>query len=141
MYTDTILTFHMWSQIEPIMAIVCACITTFRPLFAGIDLKLMTYLNWNGRRTASSSLAKTKGRWPDRRNDPESDLKKAKRMRSLSGCREGDLEMLNLDQVVHTQTLGNIRFIKSAESLKRADSWQGEGQSTTARVKTEESFV
>ncbi|KAL9134101.1 MAG: hypothetical protein Q9175_004718 [Cornicularia normoerica] len=33
---------YMWSQLEPTMAVVCACLTTYRPLFAGLHLKFLS---------------------------------------------------------------------------------------------------
>ena len=38
---DSLTTPYMWSQLEPTMAVVCACLTTYRPLFAGLHLKFL----------------------------------------------------------------------------------------------------
>lgn len=37
---DTFLNTYLWSHIEPATAIWCACLMTYRPLFADIGLKL-----------------------------------------------------------------------------------------------------
>ena len=124
------------------MAIVCACLTTLRPLFNGIDLGFLSSLRWTSRRTASASSANSKGRWSDPTIDPESDRKKEEeRMRSLPGRRKSDTELLGFKQVVNTGTRGGTAFMERAESSKRGNPWQEDGMSTSARAKSEESFV
>ena len=39
---DTILNTYLWSHIEPATAILCACLMTYRPLFADMGLKLQS---------------------------------------------------------------------------------------------------
>ena len=36
---------YIWSQIEPSTAILCACITTYRPLFENLNLKSLLLLS------------------------------------------------------------------------------------------------
>lgn len=51
---DSIITCYIWSQIEPTTAIVCACLTTYGPLFAGPNLDfLVTLGSWANRRSGS----------------------------------------------------------------------------------------
>lgn len=43
---DTVVTPYIWSQIEPTTAIICACLTTYRPLFKGLNLRSLSQLTW-----------------------------------------------------------------------------------------------
>ncbi|KAL9064748.1 MAG: hypothetical protein Q9161_008677 [Pseudevernia consocians] len=43
---------YMWSQLEATMAVVCACLTTYRPLFAGLHLKFLSTFS-RGKRYSS----------------------------------------------------------------------------------------
>lgn len=65
------------------MAIVCACLTTMRPLFAGINLSLLSSISWTGRTTASSSSTKSKGRCSDLIDDQGNRQEKEKRRTRL----------------------------------------------------------
>ncbi len=140
--TDTIITCYMWSQVEPTMAIVCACLTTLRPLFTGIDLTFLSSLSWTTRRTASTSFAKSKRRWLDPKDDPRSKRREEeKRIRSLSEPRDDDIELLGFEQAVNAGTQGGITFMEKATSLKNEDSWLDDSISTTIRVRSEDAFV
>lgn len=132
----------MWSQVEPTMAIVCACLTTLRPLFTGIDLTFLSSLSWTTRRTASTSFAKSKRRWLDPKDDPRSKRREEeKRIRSLSEPRDDDIELLGFEQAVNAGTQGGITFMEKATSLKNEDSWLDDSISTTIRVRSEDAFV
>lgn len=69
MTIDTIITPYIWSQIEPTMAIICACLITYRPLFSDLDLDLNLFLSsrlgWTRRSSSSSSSSsrEKKGVW------------------------------------------------------------------------------
>ncbi|CAF9926230.1 MAG: hypothetical protein ALECFALPRED_003396 [Alectoria fallacina] len=137
--TYTIVTCYMWSQVEPTMAIVCACFTTLRPLFAGVDFNFLSALRWTSRRTASSSSAKSKGRRTDRREGLESDQK---RQENRSPERhKSDIELVQFEQVLDVGTQEAIRYAERAESSRRWNNWQEDGASTTVRARIEESFV
>ena len=51
------------------MAIVCACLTTMRPLFTGLDLSFLSSISWTGRANASSSSTKSKERCSHSKDD------------------------------------------------------------------------
>lgn len=62
---------YIWSQVEPTTAIICACITTYRPLFRGLSLRPISNLSWfSAYRTRSSSnvitheTGSTEPAWP-----------------------------------------------------------------------------
>ena len=77
------------------MAIVCACLTTMRPLFAGINLSFLSSISWTGRTTASSSSTKSKGRCSDLKGDPGNHQEKEKRRtRLLFEHGESDIQFL-----------------------------------------------
>ncbi|KAL2041866.1 hypothetical protein N7G274_005651 [Stereocaulon virgatum] len=40
--TYSIITPYLWSQLEPTMAVICACLITYRPLIAGLDFKFLS---------------------------------------------------------------------------------------------------
>ena len=124
------------------MAIVCACLTTLRPLFTGISLDFFSSLRWTSRRAASSSSANRKGRWSEPNIELESDQRKEEeRMGSLPERRKSGTGLLGFEQVVNAGTQGDIAFMETAESSKRGSSWLEDGTSITTRAKSEESFV
>lgn len=124
------------------MAIVCACLTTLRPLFTGISLEFLSSLRWTSRRTASSSSANRKERWSGPSLELESDPKKEEeRMGSLPERRKRGTGLLEFQQVVNAGTQGAIAFTERAESSKRGSSWLEDGTSISAKAKSEESFV
>lgn len=139
---DTIITCYMWSQIEPTMAIVCACLTTLRPLLTGISFDFLSSLRWSSKRTASSSTANGKGRWSDPSLEPESDQgKKEARTGALAEHHRRDIELLGFEQVVNAGAQGDITIVESTESSRRGSSWLEDGTTVPSRAKSEESFV
>ena len=122
------------------MAVVCACLTTLRPLFVGLDLKILSSFRWTSRRGASFSLAKSKGPWSDGRDGSDSDPIKG-RITPQWERREDDTELVKLEQGFNAETQRTTESMNSAESSNRGHSWLGEGKSTTARVRVEECFV
>ncbi|KAL2050288.1 hypothetical protein ABVK25_009396 [Lepraria finkii] len=40
--TYSIITPYLWSQLEPTMAVICACLITYRPLIAALDLRFLS---------------------------------------------------------------------------------------------------
>ena len=132
----------MWSQVEPTMAIVCACLTTLRPLFAGVDLNFLSSLNWTSRPTPSSSSAKSNRRRSDLKDDPGSHQgKEKKRIRWPSERLKSDMELAGFEQLVNVGVQGGISVTATIESSRTKYSWQEDGAPTAARVKSEESFV
>lgn len=124
------------------MAIVCACLTTLRPIFTGISLDFLSSLRWTSRRTASSSSANRKGRWSEPNFELESDQKKEEeRIRSLPERRKSGTALSGFEQVINAGTQEGIAFMERAESSKRGGSWLEDGSSISARAKSEESFV
>ena len=84
------------------MAIVCACLTTLRPLFVGVNLSFLHSISWKGSHSASSSSSavKSKRRWSNLRSDGESDQKKEEQlMSSLYERHKNDMEMLGFERV------------------------------------------
>lgn len=53
---DSMPTSYCWSQIEPSTAFICACITTYRPLFKDLTLPSFRYLTLRSRSSCSDSL-------------------------------------------------------------------------------------
>ena len=51
----TAITPYMWSQIEPSAGIICACLTTYRPLFKGLSLRSITSFTWLSSRSRASA--------------------------------------------------------------------------------------
>lgn len=50
---------YIWSQIETALAILCACLMTFRPLFVNLNLKISQHLS---RFSRSKSLASSEAK-------------------------------------------------------------------------------
>lgn len=140
---DTIIKSYMWSQIEPTLAIVCACLTTLRPLFAGVDLDFRSSLTRFSRYTASSSSTKSREQWSDLNVDPESDWEKEeRRLRRLSERLKNGKEVTGFDEVLHARTLEGIGLAEMrAEGSRRWNSWHDDDISTTVRAEGEGSFV
>ena len=140
---DTAITCYMWSQIEPTMATVCACLTTLRPLFVGFNISFLSSLTWSGRPSPYSSSAKNKERRrSDLKYDGESDnIKKEKQMQWPSARRESEVELYNFDQMLKGEMGGAMTVTERAESSNTKSSWQDEGGCATTRANMEEYFV
>ena len=125
------------------MAIVCACLTTLRPLFAGIGPNFHFSLPWTSRSTASSSSTKSRGRRSDPSGDPESDQEREeKRIRSLSERLKRETEVMGFDEVLYARAQEGIELKEMrAEGSRRWNSWHDDGTPTTGGVEGEESFV
>lgn len=134
--TDTIVTCYMWSQIEPTMAIVCACLTTVRPLFAGLDLSFLSSINWTRRTTTSSSSANSKGR----RSDLSGSLqgKEKKFMRLHFKYRSSDMQLLDIEQTGSPGVKVDTAFVDRAE---RQNESLEDGTFGTLSVKSAVSMV
>ena len=140
---DTAITCYMWSQIEPTMATVCACLTTLRPLFVGFNISFVSSFTWSGRPSPYSSSAKNKERRrSDLKYEGENDtIKKEEDVQWPSARRESDVELCNFDQMLKGEMGGAMSVTEKAESSKTKSSWQDEGGCATARANMEEYFV
>ena len=97
---DTVITCYMWSQIEPTMAIVCACLTTMRPLFTGFDLSCLSSFTWRAKSTFSSFTANSKGRRSDFTDDQRKILtKEEERTGRQHKNHRSDCQLLGLEQL------------------------------------------
>ncbi|KAM0794903.1 hypothetical protein BDR22DRAFT_939785 [Usnea florida] len=141
--TYTAITCYMWSQVEPTMATVCACLTTLRPLFVGFNISFLSSFTWSGRPSPYSSSAKNKERrQSDLRYHGESDkIKDEKQMQWPSARGESDVELYDFDQMLRGEMGGAMSVAEKAESSKTKSSWQDEGGCATARANMEEYFV
>ena len=59
---------YLWSQVEPATAILCACITTYRPLFRNVSLNLSNVTGLFSKGTVESNDSRQDG-WIDLEND------------------------------------------------------------------------
>ena len=114
--TDTITTCYMWSQIEPTMAIVGACLTTMRPLVAGVDLSFFSPINWTSRITASCSSAKSGGRCSHGSDGSKRTQETpGKSMRWVFEDRKSDIKLLGFEHLEGAGTQETIVFVERAE--------------------------
>ena len=136
---DTTITCYMWSQIEPTMATVCACLTTLRPLFVGLNISFLSSFTWSGRPSPYSS--KKERRRSDMKYDGECDKTKDEQQMQWPARRESDVELYNFDQMLKGEMGGAVSVTERPESSKTKSSWQDEGGCATARADIEEYFV
>lgn len=110
----------MWSQIEPTMAIVCACLTTMRPLFAGLDLSFLSSINWTRRSSTSPSSANSKGQRSTLSGSVQ--WKENKWIRLPFKHRTSDMQLLDVEQAaspgVQADTMYMERVKMHNESLE-----------------------
>ena len=131
-FTDTSITPYLWSQVEASMAIICACLTTYRPLLMVLDFKLLSNRGWS-RKSFSKLQGQSEGtttgseapiQWP-RRACSTSD-KQLLQHREINGnVGNGDPHILELGVVSPALTppnTANSDNILSA-SIMKADSW------------------
>ena len=117
------------------MAIVCACLTTMRPLFTGFDLSFLS-LTWKGRSTFSSSTANSKGRRSDFMDAQRKDSKKEeKRTRPPYESHGSDSQLLGLEQLASPETQDSIVSVESQTMSLEDDT------STSLRVERGTSMV
>ena len=100
---DSLTTPYIWSQLEPTMAVVCACLTTYRPLFAGIHLNFLSTFSRNKR-------------YAERVNDNETfiDLTPSSRRSSRwsKGRRTSDnRELLRFERMNNQATKGGLHVV------------------------------
>ena len=96
------------------MAIVCACLTTMRPLFTNFDLSFLSSLTRRGRSTFSSFTANSKGprsdlmddRWKESRKEEEHTRPPCESHRSES-------QLLGLEQLASPGTQRSTVSVKS----------------------------
>lgn len=58
---DTGVEGYIWSQIEPSVAILCACLATYRPLFRDMRIRLPNIINKRASVTEPNDVSR---RWP-----------------------------------------------------------------------------
>ena len=103
------------------MAIVCACLTTLRPLFAGLDRSLLSSINWTRRSTASSSSARSKEQRSDLRDEiGRLQGKEKKFMRLPFKHRNSDRQLLAFEQIVSPGIQGDTVSVERAERQNKS---------------------
>ena len=121
------------------MAIVCACLTTLRPLFVGVNLSFLSSLSWKRSNSTSSSSAKSKRPWSSLKNDGESDQKKEdKLMSSLYERHKSDMEILGFEMENKT---GKQESKVVAESVEGEEEIREVGSFVPMRAKSGDSMV
>lgn len=104
--TYSLTTPYMWSQLEPTMAVVCACLTTYRPLFAGLHLKFLSTFSRNKR-------------YSSRVNDNEtfidftSNSRRSSRW-SKGGKQSSNHELLRFERMNNQGTKGGLHIVNLA---------------------------
>ena len=140
--TDSLTTPYMWSQLEPTMAVVCACLTTYRPLFAGLHLKFLSTFSRNKR-------------YPSRMNENDTfiDLTPSSRRSSRwskGGRRPSDnRELLRFERMNNQATKGGLHVVNLTGVTSYTPSATGTMSPTredygfprSSQVKREDSFV
>lgn len=86
---DTFLNAYLWSHVEPATAILCACLMTYRPLFADISLKLQSVLGAS-KQVISGKKGLLNSKSPNSGTGPDSDASPSLR-RGQESARYGDL--------------------------------------------------
>ena len=131
---DSVITPYLWSQIEASMAIICACLTTYRPLLMVLDFKLLSNRSWSRR---SRSFPRMRGQSEDATTDSEGPMKWPRLTNSAS-----DKHLLRYEEVSGIATHGDIHIVElgavppssnqsttavndhvAVGTLKREDSW------------------
>lgn len=98
---DNITKPYVWSQIEPTMAVVCACIITYRPLFMHLDWTLLSFPNWTKR---PSYISRRKEQWTGTGIDNTDDSYGPMRM-------SGDKQFHRLKEPNSKATRGNPHMV------------------------------
>ena len=118
------------------MAIVCACLTTMRPLFTGFDLSFLSSLTWRGGSTFSSFTANSKGRRSDLTGDRKEDPRKEEeRTRPPYESHRSDSQLLGLEQLAGPVTQESMVSVESQNMSLEDDT------STSLRVERGISMV
>lgn len=96
------------------MAIVCACLTTMRPLFTGLNLSFLSLPTWKGRSTFSSFTVSGKGRRSDLINDRKQDsIKEEERTTPPYESHRSDSQLLRLEQLASPATQESMVSVES----------------------------
>lgn len=117
---------YAWSQTEPALAILCACLTTYRPLLHTIRLgtpKLL-FTRRSHHRTERNSHRNTEGDWTDMENFPTSRIRvpvarEFEGQRGGNNQRSGNFHEIPLDPLnggLHILDLGNVRYFPCCEN-------------------------
>ena len=114
------------------MAIICACLTTYRPLLMVLDFKLLSNRSWSRK-----SLSRVRGQSENATSDSEGPMKWPKRAYSAS-----DKQLLPYEEVSGTTAHGDLHIVElgavppsltppttadndriAVGTLKKEDSW------------------
>ena len=96
------------------MAIVCACLTTMRPLFTDFTLSFRSSLTWKGRSTFSSFTANSKGRRTDLTDDRrQNTIKEEERTTPPYETYRSGSQLLRLEQLASPGTQESIVSVES----------------------------
>ena len=118
------------------MAIVCACLTTMRPLFTGFDLSFLSSLTWKGRNTFSSFTANSKGRRWDLVDDRGKNTRnEEERTRPPYESHRSDSQLMGLEQLATSGIKESMLSVESQNILLEHD------PSTSLRVERGISMV
>ena len=97
---DSVITPYLWSQIEASMAIICACLTTYRPLLMVLDFNFLSNRSWK-------SFSGTRGQSENATTDSEGPMKWPRRAYSAS-----DKELLRYEEVNGPAARGSLHIVE-----------------------------
>lgn len=116
------------------MAVVCACLITYRPLFTDLDLTFLSSLHWNKR---SSSTWKRKEQWTGTGNTNDS---YDPMQRSHTGNVNGETDVYRLAEP-KSEANGHLDLVNIVGPPVRGSSYSNGRPSLTRSVETETSHV
>ena len=127
---DTLAREYTWSQIEPALAILCACLATLRPLFTNFNLNLSKYSSRFSRSKslsssgASNSLDMNKERtshlqWPSIRGSHPKDILRPnnKRISTKGGLHHVSIDLGTIDSNAPYEQMSNSGTGDSGNAL------------------------
>lgn len=110
LFPVTFASAYMWSQIEPAVAILCACLVTYRPLFVNINLNFMKLTSVftrssHARSSGKDSIELTDGsgsemRWPDTQVFDGHDTRRIRQLNARAA--KDDLHVVNVEMAMST---------------------------------------
>ena len=95
---DSVITPYLWSQIEASMAIICACLTTYRPLLMVLDFNVLSNRRWSRK-----SFSRMRGQSENATTDSEGPMKWPGQAYSAS-----DKQLVRYEEVNGTALHGNL---------------------------------
>lgn len=110
---------YAWSQTEPALAILCACLTTYRPLLRGVHLKApkLSFAPYSSRHTERYDYRGMVSDWTDMENTRTSQLRFPV-ARDFEGQRGGysqpsrsfrEIPLEPVNGGLHVLDVGNVR--------------------------------